>query len=406
MHSLVMAIGILLCLGVVLDAFQTIILPRRPTGKLRITRLFKLLTWGLWSACTRRIRNERTREQIYSIYGPLSLLLLLVLWAVMLILGFGLIYFALRTPFSDSMMSHYPGMKFEIWTDLYVSGTTLFTLGLGDVVPRMPLARGIIILESGVGLGLVALVVGYLPVLYTAFSRREVSVALLDARAGSPPTAAELLSRHDFDGGDVALIELLAEWERWAAELLESHVSYPILCYYRSQHDNQSWLSALVAVLDACSLLIASTLGPASRGLPVRQAQLTFAIARHALVDLGHVLLLDAKVKALAQSAPDRLTPADFRRLCAALGNTDIQLCGDDNSAARLRQLRAMYEPNALAIADYLGFSLPLWIAEPSEKDQWRRVANLRSNPEAIPNANHISQHSTAAALHKEGHGH
>ena len=134
------------------------------------------------------------------------------------------------------------------------------------------------------GLGFIALVIGYLPVLYQAFSRREVNVALLDSRAGSPPSAAELLRRHAFEGGQEALITLLGEWERWAAEILESHVSYPILCYYRSQHDTQSWLSALVSILDTCALLISVIESP-----PSRQAQLTFVMARHALIDLGQV---------------------------------------------------------------------------------------------------------------------
>ncbi len=392
-----MVIGLLLGLGVSLDAFQTIILPRRPAGRLRITRLFYILTWVPWFAVASRIRSERRRDQVFSIYGPLSLLLLLVVWALLLILGFALLYYSLGTPFNDAMMTHFGGSRFEIWTDLYVSGTTLFTLGLGDVVPIRPIARAMIVLESGVGLGLVALVVGYLPVLYGAFSRREVNVALLDARAGSPPTASELLNRHGFDGGEEALVELLAEWERWAAELLESHVSYPILCYYRSQHDNQSWLSALVAILDACSLLISTV-----RGIPARQAQLTFAVARHAIIDLGHIFHLEDRAKAMAVSMPDRLPPAEFRRLCTVLGHTEIQLCGDEGAASRLRQLREMYEPNAAALAHYLGLSMPLWIAPPRERDQWKRVANLRSTPEAIAATRHVSEHSTAAHLQEE----
>lgn len=394
MRSLWMIVGVLLCLSVILDAFQTIILPRRPTGRFRLTRQFYWLTWGPWAWGARLIHRERLRDQVFSIYGPLSLLMLLLMWAVLLISGFALVYYALGTPFSDAMMNHFGGTRFEVWTDLYVSGTTLFTLGLGDVVPHMPVARGIVILESGVGLGLVALVVGYLPVLYGAFSRREVSVALLDARAGSPPTAAELLERHSFDGGELALVELLAEWERWAAELLETHVSYPILCYYRSQHDNQSWLSGLVTILDTCALLIAS-----GQGIPTRQAQLTFAIARHAVIDLGHVFHLEEKTKVVATSQVNRLPPADFRRLCAVLGGTEIQLCGDDQAASRLAQLRTMYEPNAEALAYYLGLSLPAWIADPQEKDAWRRISRLRSSTEIVQGSIHISPRSTAAQL-------
>lgn len=288
--------------------------------------------------------------------------------------GFALLFFAIGSPFQDMTRAPATDILQHFRSDLYVSGTTLFTLGLGDVLPHSVVARALIISEAGVGLGFVALVIGYLPVLYQAFSRREVSVALLDARAGSPPTASELLRRHGFEGGEEALVILLTEWERWAAELLESHVSYPILCYYRSQHDNQSWLSALTSILDACSLLITSL-----QGTPVRQAQLTFAIARHALVDLVLVYKLKETSVWQDQLKRDRLPSADFRRLCGVLAKTDIELCGDPASEDRLREIRALYEPYAHALADYLGMPVANWIAEPRATDQWTKVANLRS---------------------------
>jgi Ion channel len=284
MHLAALIAGLFCILGVGLDAFQTIILPRRPTGRLQITRIFFVATWARWVAMAECASNKKVREQIYSIYGPLSLLMLLLLWALLLITGFALIYLSMRSPFGDAMMGT-RSIPAQFGTDLYVSGTTLFTLGLGDVVPHNLFARGFIVFESGVGLGFVALVIGYLPVLYQAFSRREVNVALLDSRAGSPPNAAELFRRHAFEGGQEAITVLLAEWERWAAEILESHVSYPILCYYRSQHDTQSWLSALVSILDTCDRRPVVTSGSADfcegearshrpwRGLPRARAE-------------------------------------------------------------------------------------------------------------------------------------
>jgi hypothetical protein len=366
-----LVVGLFFGLGVGLDAFQTMVLPRRPSGKWRITRLYFVLTWNPWSAIASRIKNKSIREEFYAIYGPISLILLLVIWAVMLVATFALVFFALGSPFKDMAGAR------DLWgwlrTDVYVSGTTLFTLGLGDVIPLRPMARALIILEAGVGLGFVAMVIGYLPVLYGAFSKREVNIALLDARAGSPPTAGELLRRHGFDGGEQAIIALLSEWERWSAELLESHISYPILCYYRSQHDNQSWLSALTSILDACSLLITSV-----EETPVRQAQLTFAMARHALVDLTQVFKLkDSK----CWNAPktDRLPSNDFRRLCGLLSDTEIKLCGDPASEERLKAIRALYEPYAQALAEYLGMPVSNWVAEPKKTDQWGMVASLRT---------------------------
>jgi Ion channel len=376
-HIAAFIAGLFCCLGVALDAFQTIILPRRPTGRLQITRIFFIATWPIWVVIAERASNKKVRDQIYSIYGPLSLLLLLLMWALLLIFGFGMFYFSMRSPFGDVMMGHTAGAWAAFGTDLYVSGTTLFTLGLGDVVPHNLFARAVIIFESGVGLGFVALVIGYLPVLYQAFSRREVSVALLDSRAGSPPNAAELFRRHAFEGGQEALTDLLAEWERWAAELLESHISYPILCFYRSQHDTQSWLSALVSILDACSLLISVI-----EGIPSRQAQLTFVMARHALIDLGSVFHVQERAAWQHQVGVDRLPTRDFYHLCEALGDNHLLLCGDPAAAKRLNTIRALYEPHALALSEYLRMPLPVWVAPAKQNDQWSVLTKMRTDAE------------------------
>ena len=124
----------------------------------------------------------------------------------------------------------------------------------------------------------------YLPVLYGAFSAREANISLLDARAGSPPSAPELLIRLERKERDRALPDTLQDWEQWAGRLLESHLSYPVLGFYRSQHEHQSWLAALTVILDTCSLVI-SGIAVSSRHA-IEQARLTFAIARHAAVDL------------------------------------------------------------------------------------------------------------------------
>ena len=392
-------LGLMFCFGVLLDAFQTIILPRRPAGRFRITSLFYKATWTPWVYIAQAVKNRKVRDQFYSIYGPLSLLLLLVVWATLLVSGFGFLYFALGTPFADTL-SHHGQILWDLRTDMYVSGTTLFTLGLGDVTPTHLLARAVIVMESGTGLGFVALVIGYVPVIYTAFSRREVSVALLDGRAGSPPTATELLRRHAYEGGEVELITLLAEWERWSAEILESHISYPLLCYYRSQHDNQSWLSALTAVLDSCALLISVVPGAASR-----QAQLTFAMARHALVDLGHVFHLEQReAQWKARGGEERLPPPSFNLLCGFMAEAGLRLCGDPDSPARLHALRALYEPHAAALADYLGMPLPGWVPEPRAKDQWKTVEAVRSQAAAIFEESAVSDQATARHLYTEDH--
>jgi Ion channel len=400
LHVAAFIAGLFCCLAVALDAFQTIILPRRPNGRFRITRMFYVVTWPPWVAFAERMRNKKVREQIFSVYGPMALLLLLLLWGVLLICGFGLFYFSMNSPFGDAMMGRNPSAWARLGTDLYVSGTTLVTLGLGDVVPYSVLARALIIFESGMGLGFVALVIGYLPVLYQAFSRREVSVALLDARAGSPPNAAELLRRHGFEGGEEALTTLLAEWERWAAEILESHISYPILCYYRSQHDSQSWLSALVAILDTCALLISVI-----EGTPSRQAQLTFVMARHALIDVGNVFHVEEREAWRRSAETDRLPAEEFEQLCGALGEVHLRLCRDSASANRLHTIRALYEPHAFALADYLRMPLPVWVTPPKRNDQWSVLTKLRTDVEAAAGIGKSHVSDRAAFLHDEEHG-
>ena len=366
MQVAALAAGVVCLWVVLLDAFQTIILPRRASGRFRLTRIFYIVTWNPWVFLVRRMRSARRRETAFSYYGPLSLILLLVVWAAVMALGFGLIFYAMGSPFKDLVQRS--GFR----SDLYVSGTTLFTLGIGDVTPQTAWARALIILESGTGLGFLAVVMGYFPVLYSAFSRREVSISLLDARAGSPPTAAELLRRHSHQGAEQALSVLLIEWERWSAELLESHISYPLLCYFRSQHTHQSWLSALTAVLDASALMISGI-----QGQEARQAQLTFAMARHAMVDLAQILWLRP-----LHNAPDRLPPERFQQLYDLLCQSGLSVCRDARSGERLREMRALYEGYAEALSRYLAMPLPPWFADQPHKDNWLTVARLRAQTE------------------------
>jgi hypothetical protein len=371
MQLVAMVAGIGCVCVVLIDAFQTIILPRRATGRFRLTRIFYVLTWRPWVFFTKWMSDVRKRESAFSYYGPMSLILLLMVWAGGMVVGFALIFYSLGSPFNDATPGL--GQQSRFRTDLYVSGTTIFTLGLGDVTPRSPLAREIIVLESGTGLGFLAVVMGYFPVLYGAFSRREVSISLLDARAGSPPTAAELMRRHSYEGAEEALTLLLVEWERWSAELLESHISYPLLCYFRSQHTNQSWISALTAILDTTSLLIAGV-----KGHEARQAQLTFAMARHALVDLAQIFSLPP-----VKDAADRLPAERFEELYELLCKSGVKVCRDGQSPQRLGHMRALYEGYAEALSDYLRMPLPPWISDRPHKDNWQTVAKLRAQVEA-----------------------
>lgn len=348
--------GALIVTIVLWEAFETIVLPRRVTRRWRVTRAYYRGTWIPWRAVARRISSLKQRESFLSFYGPLSLLVLFVVWATFLIFGFALLYYSAAG--ADPTRPAYR-------TCLYLSGTTFFTLGLGDVTPHTPFEHVMVVIESGLGFGFLALVLSYLPVIYQAFSRRETHIVLLDARAGSPPTAGELLRRHAADIGLEELKRLLRDWERGAAEILESHISYPAVSYFRSQHSNESWLGAIAAILDTCALLVAYCDDACAR-----QARLTFAMCRHTVVDLAQVFH-----SAPADAVVDRLPPADFERLRVSLTESGMNLRLSPASDMKLAKLRNMYEPYLQTLAVFLCIELPPWILTKEATDNWRTTA-------------------------------
>jgi Ion channel len=352
--------GVLLILIVLWETFETIVLPRRVTRQFRLTRLFYRSTWKPWAALAELRETRKKRDSLLSYYGPLSLLMLLAFWAVALVVGFGLLHYGLHDRLAGALFAN------DFGNALYLSGTTLFTLGLGDIQPASGVGRFITVLEAGIGFGFLALVIGYLPVLYQAFSRREVTISLLDARAGSPPTAAELLRRQQGVEGMEALTELLSDWEKWSADLMESHLSYPALAYFRSQHDNQSWISSLTAILDVCSLAMVGL-----EGMCQYQARMTFAIARHALVDLSQVF----KAPPEKNGRLNRLPPEVYAELRKAIVASGFVLADGEAATAELNRLRGLYEPYALSLAEYLRLDLPPWIKGGVAKDNWQTTA-------------------------------
>ncbi len=272
MSALLAATSILLILLTLVDAFETTILPRQVMHRFRFVRLYYRTTWKVWRGIADGILRGKSREAMLSWFGPLSLLGLFASWVLALIFGFALLHWSLGTAVHSVDNGGQAG-PISLSSYLYLSGTTFFTLGYGDITPSSAAGRCLAVIESGIGFGFLAMVISYMPVLYQAFSRREVTISLMDARAGSPPSAGEVLIRMARAGNVAAADQLLAEWERWSAELLESHLSYPALGFYRSQHDNQSWLAAVTIMLDTCTFLLAGM----KTNDPYR-AQLTFAM--------------------------------------------------------------------------------------------------------------------------------
>jgi hypothetical protein len=345
------AVAAVLIATVLIDAFEVVILPRRVRHGYRLARLFYRASWVFGRAVAGLLPAGRWRQGALSIFGPLSVFALVVVWAFGLIVGFALLHWSLGTAMAggDGGFSTY----------FYFSATTFFTLGYGDLVPSSAAGRALSVAEAGMGFIFLAVIISYLPVLYQSFSRREITISLLDARAGSPPSAGEFLRRLTGRG---TVTPFLVEWERWAAELLESHLSYPMLSYYRSQHENQSWVAALTTILDTSALLIAGVDG--SDGY---HARLTFAMARHAAVDLALVFSTPPRMP-----EPDRLPAQELAALSESLRGVGWTMRDGPAAAKALADLRALYEPFVNALATHFLFTLPPFRPEKPPVDNWQ----------------------------------
>lgn len=335
------------------DAFEVMLLPRRVHRRVRLTRFYFLGAWNAWSAIGLRLQAGAQRERFLSVFGALSMVILFVFWAICLIFGFGMLQWALQGP-----------AKSPLTEQLYLSGVTFFTLGYGDVVPHTGAARAMSVIEAGSGIGIIAVVIGYLPVLYQLFSRREAHVIQLDARAGSPPTATTMLSRHSEADSLEKLDDLLREWEIWGSELLESHLSYPMLVYYRSQHDNQSWLAAISAIMDCCALILVGV-----EDMKPLQARMTFAMARQVIVEMARSF----RVSPSRYSGGDRLPHEEYLRMEATFSKAGLNWNSGPATEETLAALRATYEPLLDGLASGLLLSLPTWIPLEDAEDHWQR---------------------------------
>jgi len=353
--------GIVIICIVLQDAFETVVLPRRVTRQFKLTAWFLRRTWIPWKKIAAGIRTSSRQQSFLGYYGPLSLIMLMVFWAVSLIVGFALLQYGIGGHEQLGVE------RITFAKILYHSGETFFTLGYGDIVPTSSAARLLSVLEAGMGFAFLGVVIGYLPVVYGSFSRREIQISMLDARAGSPPTASELLVRLTGSSQDPTIDQkvldgVLRDWERWSGELLESHISYPVLVFFRSQHSNQSWLGALMTMLDVTSLLLTGI-----EGIQPGQAKLTFAMARHAAVDLAQVVNAGYDPQ-----APERMTDADFLALREMLAAAGLKLRTGEEARQKLDRLRSMYEPYLYSMGKLLMVSLPPWRHPAKMKDNWQ----------------------------------
>jgi len=342
--------GILILAIVLGDTFEVMLLPVPVKRRVRLVMVFLRPLWGVWCLLACIARPGQRRERALGLFGPLFLVSLILIWIAGLILGFALVQLSLLQT------------EINLPQAFYVSAATFFTLGIEGGILVSPGAKAASVIEAGCGLGFLALVIGYLPVLYQLYAQREIHVMLLDERAGSPPCAITFLQRHS-QGQNIHEVDvLLREWERWSAELLESHMSYPMLSYYRSQFANQSWLAATAAVMDACALIMVGL-----TGVRTFQARMSFAVTRLVLAELTELL----GIQRVALGAV-RLPSAEFEKITAILREVGLAFVEPD-AELLLAKFRATYEPFLGGLSKHLMLPLPEWIPQEGEErmDNW-----------------------------------
>jgi len=344
-----------LVLSMLMEIFVAFLLPRRVKRDPKIVRSIFTFAWGPWRWMARRLPAQAA-DTMLGIYGPFGLLLNLVLWVAAMMLGYACLQWA-----GGSHLT--VGHAVSFGNDLYFSAATMAASAPDGMGAHSTFARIVQVVDAGSGLAVIAIVIGYLPSLYQAFSRREATVSQLDARAGSPPSAGRLVLRSTQRDGWPALNRYLSGWETWVAELMETHLAYPVLAYFRSQHVNQNWLSAMCALLDACAF----TVSAAPPGT-VDSARFTFAIARHAVVDLSYSFHVEPSPPEV-----DRLPIEDLRELLRQLHEVGVEPGADEATIAeRLTKMRSIYEPYINALGQRLELPLPQWLAPESPTDNWR----------------------------------
>ena len=345
MLSLLFVIGgLALVILAMWDVFAMMLLPRT-ISFLRLSTVFYHITWRFWTLSSSWIGDSRRRQNWLAIYGPFSVIMQLVVWGLMCIFGYAMLHKGLHTsltPFTASL-------SFENF--LYLSGDTLFTLGMGNVSPQNRLGKLLVIIEAANGLALLAIIIGYMPLLEQSFFTREVGVALFESRGGSPQCAYNFLKGYQEKKAES--VELtLREAEGWVAQLLQSHLSHPVLAYYRSQHIRQSWIISMAALLDSCALLMVGT-----NSENQAQAKATFQMAQEAIKELCWALSASSRNK-----FKERLDTETFKKLAAVLAKINFPLPSGKEAEEKLKGLRLDYEPYLLGIATKLKVDLPPWL--------------------------------------------
>ena len=343
MEAVAFVLGLLLLALALWDIFETIVVPRPTPGWFRIGRYLIRPSWRFLRAM-RDGRPTRSYDRLFGLFAPAATMVLLAAWLIALIVGYGLILYALR----DELQPVPP----DLGSALYFSASSVLTLGYGDIVAVGMPARLVVITAAVSGLGTVALVVTFLFSLYGSYQRREIQVVALQAAAGAPPSAVALLETYAALGLIERLPDLFMDWQRWAVEVLDSHVAYPLLGFFRSSHDNLSWISALGTILDAASLVL-TTVCEVPRG----EAKLAKRVGTHLVEDIFNI--------GFRAGEPSTLDRSDFDAACDRLEQAGYSLEARDVAWPMFEAARATYAARLEAMAAYWATPATSWLGDP-----------------------------------------
>jgi hypothetical protein len=343
--ALIALAGFVVVVLAVSDVFQSVIVPR-PISVMRPSAYVSRYGWQTVGALVARVRDPVRGENFLGLFAPALLVTFLVLWVTMLVLGFGAIFYALRADLHPAPANY--------WGAVYYAGTTLLTVGFGDITAATGVARALSLVSAALGLGTFAVVISFLFSLFAAFQRRESFVLTMRERTGAPPSGVHLLVRHAELRMLDALPQTFREGETFISEVMETHLAYPILIYFRSTHDLQSWIGTIGALLDASSLLLTTVdlegVGP---------AKMLNQLGRHLVGDFRDYFAFEAAVH-------PGIERGEFAAAYAQLGAAGLPLRDLEPAWRQFSALRASYAYPLNELARYFRIPPAQWIGDRS----------------------------------------
>jgi hypothetical protein len=340
-------IGLLFVITSLNDVFQSVIVPRAVGRRFRPSVYWgRGILWPLWQKQAKYlIKDDDAREDFLAAFAPTNLITTLMLWSLMLVIGYGLMVYALGSQMHPVITTF--GDAF------YFAGTSFFTIGFGDFYGTTGWTRLLSLAAGASGFGVISSTTAYLFAIFGAFQTREQFVVIVGARAGSPPSGVGMVTLAARNESADDLSETMREAQRWCALILETHLAYPVLAYFRSSHDYESWVGTLGTLLDAAVLTITTV--ECKRG----EARILYNLGRHATHDLAHFFGLLDETKSDPQ-----ITIEEYDEARARLQDAGLTLTDRDIGWEHFSRLRSGYARNLSALAAFFDIPRLEWVGQ------------------------------------------